>query len=286
MLLNYHSACFYTDEPSTGSHQSFCATCSSESTIFPYSGKTVICNQIVYTVCCSNKFFTIPFLWTDDPYRPSHSSTLADWTALYVDLCHFLQFLLFPTWWLNGTIINAAQILLKEQAAERFVGFQNVALNERLQFKLVEKDRPFVQILHVDGKHWVAATNAGCSKGEVKIFDSAYSHLTLDTKKQICSFLRPQENRIKFVIANMQCQDGPGSCGLYAIAVCAALVAGKDPTTLEWEESSMRRHLYMCILQNRLTPFPLKRHPGSSSTIKEVVIEEEICCKCRMPAES
>ena len=207
-------------------------------------------------------------LQTGNPYHPP---TSANWIA---QLIHYSirVILASPTMWLNGSIINAAQFLLKNQAADRFVGFQDVSTLKE-GFKHVEKEQPFLQILLINGNHWVTTTNAGCTKGEVKVFDSAHNNLTTDTKKQICSMLWLQEDSVKFELVDMQTQRGSGSCGLFAIAVAVELVAGRDPTTCEWEESSMRNHLYMCFRQNRLTSFPLKRCVHS-------------CCKCQMPADT
>ena len=253
------TACFYTDEPSPASHASRCAA--------------------------------IPLLMQIDchAHLPSHSSHShwtayqpAYWTPLYKKILSSKSALL------NGSMINAAQNLLKKQAAGSFVGFQNVALGMTLQFGIVEKDHPFIQILFANGNHWLATTNAGCPKGKVKIFDSAfYGDLALNTKNQICSFLQPQGKRVHFHVLNIQTQHDRCSCGLFAIAVAVELVAGGDPTTCEWKVTSMREHLAMCLQQEHLTPFPQikKSHVYPGSRIRKVV-EEDICCKCRMPADT
>ena len=55
------------------------------------------------------------------------------------------------------------------------------------------------------------------------------SYITLRAKQQICSFLFPMENTVKFNLVNMQVQQDTASCGLFSIAVAAELVAEKDP---------------------------------------------------------
>lgn len=231
-------------------------------------------------MCCFN--YHSACFYTDETSPVSHASRY-DWTAYWTQ-----QILSSKSAWLNGSIINAAQNLLKKQAAGSFVGLQDVALGMTLQFKVVEKDRPFIQILFSNGNHWLATTNAGCPEGKVKIFDSAfYEDLALSTKNQICSFLQPQGKRVDFLVLDMQTQRDSGACGLYAIAVAVELVAGGDPTTCEWKEASMREHLAKCLQQEHFTPFPQMEEsrvcPGSR--IRKVV-EEDICCKCRMPADT
>ena len=189
-----------------------------------------------------------------------------------------------PTGWLNDTIINAAQTLLKQQTTT-YIGFQNTLLGANLQFRPLEMGRPFIQILHVSGNHWITSTNAGCKAGEIKLFDSAVnSYITLRAKQQICSFLLPMENTVKFNLVNMQVQQDTASCGLFSIAVAAELVAGKDPAKCKWDVGRMRDHLIHCFESNKLTPFPRSgtRRVCPGTPFKRV-ITEKIFCKCRMP---
>ena len=93
--------------------------------------------------------------------------------------------------WLNDSIINAAQQLLSESGA-MIQGFQNTLLGKGQKFKALKSDgAPFVQILHVNSNHWITTTNINCEAGEVRVFDSLYKYISLDIKKQVCSFLRP-----------------------------------------------------------------------------------------------
>ena len=241
-------------------------------------------------MCCCNHHSAC--FYTDEP-SPASQASRCDWTAYWTAYRTaywtplFQQILSSGSAWLNGSIINAAQNLLKKQAASSFVGFQNVALGMKLQFKVVEKDHPFLQIILANCNHWLATTNAGCTEGKVKIFDSAfYGDLKLDTKNQICSFLQPQGKRVNFLVLDMQTQRDSGACGLYAIAVAVELVTGaRDPTTCEWKEASMREHLAKCLQQEYLTPFPQMEESRVCPGFRiRKVVEEDICCKCRMPA--
>ena len=111
------------------------------------------------------------------------------------------------TLWLNDAIINAAQMLLKQQAGDNYVGFQSTLLGKNLKYKLVEREKPLLQILHVDTNHWVTITTLDCAQDEVRIFDSAGNdYISLNLKQQICTLLRPQSDRLKFVKVDMQRQ--------------------------------------------------------------------------------
>ena len=48
------------------------------------------------------------------------------------------------TLWLNDAIINAAQMLLKQQAGDNYVGFQSTLLGKNLKYKLVEREKATV----------------------------------------------------------------------------------------------------------------------------------------------
>ena len=187
---------------------------------------------------------------------------------------------------LNDAVINASQTLLKKQTTT-YVGFQNTLLGVNLGYKAIERGKPFIQILHSNGNHWITSTNAGCAAGAVKVFDSAaYTYLTLRDKQQICSFIRPEDSQIKFQLVNMQVQPDSVSCGLFAIAVATELVHNKDPSRCMWDVDQMRKHLVQCLESQQLLPFPLVRErrvcPGSP--FRKVIVEK-IFCKCRMPRD-
>lgn len=177
-------------------------------------------------------------------------------------------------------------MLLKQQTTT-YVGFQDTLLGVNLEFRPLEKGRPFIQILHVNGNHWITSTNAGCKAGEVKIYDSAVnSYITLRAKQQICSFLLPMENTVKFNLVNMQLQPDYVSCGLFSIAVATELVAEKDPAKCKWDVDRMREHLFHCFESQKLTSFPQigERRVCPGTPFKRVIIEQ-IFCKCRMPID-
>ena len=175
-------------------------------------------------------------------------------------------------------------MLLKQQTTT-YVGFQNTLLGVNLQFRTIERGKPFIQILHVNGNHWITSTNAGCAAGAVKIYDSApHAYLTLQVKQQICSFMQPETNQLKFQLANVQIQPDSVSCGLFAIAVATELVNNNDPTRCMWDVDRMRKHLTHCLESQQLTRFPLVRGRKVCPGFRKEVVEK-IFCRCRMPKD-
>ena len=191
-----------------------------------------------------------------------------------------------PIEWLNDSIVNGAQTLLKKHALKvNLQGFQDTLLGCGYHFKCLDPTGgSFVQILHVNNNHWVTATDIGCEPGIVKIYDSKYNYMTLDTKKQICSFLKPKQQVLHFHFVSMQAQPDSSSCGLFAVAVATALTYGTVPSLCKWDVNSMRNHLKCSLEKGILEEFPTvgvrRVCPGSIVT---KVIKEEIYCVCRMP---
>lgn len=187
--------------------------------------------------------------------------------------------------WLNDTIINAAQKLLSK--SEGLQGFQNTLLGKGYQFKRLDpKGRPFVQILHINSNHWATTTNVGCEPGEVLVFDSLYNYISLDTKKQICSFWRPRQEVVQLGLANMQRQPDSSSCGLFAIAVATAIAHGNNPPICcnwEWEASKMREHLRLSLEKEELHEFPMVSISHARKERLKKCVKEQIHCICRMP---
>ena len=190
--------------------------------------------------------------------------------------------------WLNDSIVNAAQLLLSESGA-MIQGFQNTLLGKGHKFKAIKLGgAPFVQILHVNSNHWITTTNINCEAGEVRVFDSLYKpYVSLDIKKQVCSFLKPSSKFLTINIMDMQKQPDSSSCGLFAIAVATALTHGLDPVKLKWDVSKMRRHLQDCLETRKLTNFPIvSERKVCFGSIVSKSVKEAIYCTCRMPLDT
>ena len=180
--------------------------------------------------------------------------------------------------WLNCRLIEAAQLLLKEQYPH-IQGLQSPLYGESKRFRVVEGD--YIQVLNIRKSHWVCVSNVGHGNDDVSMYDSAFTNLCLDTKRQVCSLLKPTCDRLHFNIMNVQRQTNSSDCGLFAIANATELALGKDPQLSVWDTSQMRSHLFTCFVNGKMVSFPLKRQRRELTCKKEFVVS--ICRTCQMP---
>lgn len=82
--------------------------------------------------------------------------------------------------------------------------------------------------------HWITVH---CPMNCVDIYDSMNNYITLQTKEQICSFIRSDLNTLQFCMVNVESQKDFISCGLYAIA---ELCNGGDPVSCLLEHLSIQ----------------------------------------------
>ena len=67
--------------------------------------------------------------------------------------------------WLNDTIMDAAQTLLKELTKGQISGWQTTLYCQRLtMFETIPHGFPFVQIMHVSNSHWITVSNVNTNK--------------------------------------------------------------------------------------------------------------------------
>ena len=89
-----------------------------------------------------------------------------------------------------------------------------------------------------------------CDVGCVHIYDSAYSTISLRTKKLILTFLKPALDYTKFRLVKMPLQTNGNDCGLYAIASATELAFRRTNPFLfhvKWDRRQMRSHLLKCL---------------------------------------
>lgn len=128
--------------------------------------------------------------------------------------------LLSPNEWLNDSIINASQILLKSQTIRPLKGFEDTQRSKKVAF--TQSSGKFVQIIHVSSSHWIAVSNCNCTQiNEVIIYDSLFSGLSNKTKKQICFLIEFPSNihSVRFMVSNMQ-QQSDSSIIVWLICRC------------------------------------------------------------------
>ncbi len=186
--------------------------------------------------------------------------------------------LLNPTAWLTGTLIDAAQILLKK-ANPAMSGLQSVVLGQTMNFDIEPGE--FVQILHNGHGHWLTISTVGNEHPQVEVYDSAYSCCPTICKAQIAALLSTSQPAIELRFMDVQMQAGGYDCGLFAIAFATAVVLGQHPGLFCFDQRKMRQHFKTCLEQGCITMFPLKK---MRRRIKVKTTEPiPVFCHCRMP---
>ena len=133
--------------------------------------------------------------------------------------------------WLNDRHIGAAQQLIK--AEWPFVGgLTNTVKLSSTRHLSVPAGQEAIQIIHL-GNHWVTSTSIG---GNITVYDSMVSQMSLNLKRQIVSMYRPyavgSDGIINVTIKCVQKQRGGSDCGLFAIANSVALANGIPAETV------------------------------------------------------
>ncbi len=204
------------------------------------------------------------------------------------------EILLNPTGWLNDTIMNAAQEMLKKQFPN-LSGLQDVALGLVVNFRI--PGREFLQILHSPINHWVTVSTIDVQNpNTIKLFDSKFAAVTTSLKTQIAALLCTNNETIQVNVVdshsqvkykfcyssfNILCtQMGSCDCGLFAIAYAVAVAFGKDPEVCIFNQEMMRKHLFHCFTEGILTPFPGRASNSATNTLGESI---DVHCYCRMP---
>ena len=194
--------------------------------------------------------------------------------------------LLNPTAWLNDNIIDAAQRLLK-QYSTAICGFQNTLLGAK--FKPETED--FVQILFDGREHWLAVSTVGTKADNVvMVYDSLYKSISSHTKQQVASLMntRSSKSELNVNIMDIHMQSGTNDCGMFAIANATAnataIVHGISPGSQAYKQEDMRTHLAKCLIDGKLTPFPLVKRRRCKNQVKSSQYVK-LYCICRMPED-
>ena len=84
--------------------------------------------------------------------------------------------------WLDDDIINAAQFMLKQQHP-KVGGLQSTTLSEK--FTMEPQPGKFVQVMLINGNHWITISTIGCQKSSINVFDSLHGHLPQHAQKLV-----------------------------------------------------------------------------------------------------
>ena len=86
---------------------------------------------------------------------------------------------------------------------------------------------PFVQILHVEGLHWI--TIYAVHHTFIFIYDSMPPVISHTVQMQAAAILKSPRSEVVFEAQRTMPQEGTSDCGLFAIAYATDLCIGNDP---------------------------------------------------------
>ena len=181
--------------------------------------------------------------------------------------------------WLNDEDINKVMELIKKQFP-LLEGLHNCLIGHSYR-SFPKTDGAFIQILHINGNHWITVQHEPQS-GFVHVYDSMYSSTSFDAKRQIAALLRMKDRQIELKIQPVQYQKGCTDCGVFAVAFATDLAHGCNPSEHQYNQDELRSHFHKCLREVKMTPFPsTQQTPGRPKT--EYI---EVFCTCRLPANN
>ena len=182
---------------------------------------------------------------------------------------------------LTGNVIAVIQQFIKAQYHVPY-GLQDPLCGIRLQF-VVCKEKPFVQVLHDGNYHWVTVSTYNCKPGEVIYMDSLFTgKIKQDVKRQICSLIRHDKEKLTIKVIPVQQQNGSVDCGLFALAFAQYVALHKEyPSLVTFNQFRMRHHVLRALAANKLDPFPTMPEQAKINTEKIFTID--LYCTCRLP---
>ena len=90
--------------------------------------------------------------------------------------------------WLTDKHMDHGQWLISQNYPQA-KGLHSVLAFQSKQPKADSGLQDFVQVLHLSGNHWVAATNIECESNRVEVYDSLYRELSNEHKEHLYTFL-------------------------------------------------------------------------------------------------
>ena len=112
-------------------------------------------------------------------------------------------------------------------------------------------EHPIIQIIFTRNCHWLVASNAFSGDDEVIVYDSLFTNVTKDTFSLITRLFK----RGNISVLQPQKQNGTDDGGLYALAFATSLAYGHDPSTINYNQGMMRKHLIECFENKKMVPF-------------------------------
>ena len=143
--------------------------------------------------------------------------------------------------------------MLKQQHPE-VGGLQSTTLSEKFTMEL--QPGKFVQVVLINGNHWITISTIGCQKSSINVFDSLHGHLPQHAQKLVADIMMSPDHAIDISNMDLQWQSGASDCSVFSVAFATALCFGIDPSTLIFDLQQMGIHLVSCIESEQMMSFP------------------------------
>ena len=187
---------------------------------------------------------------------PSAVKAVAEVEKAWIEDLHLYerekQILEDPHGWLNDALIDAAIGLLRKE-----FGLPDVQATcvQQAEGGLEAAVYQTVQILHLDGNHWVASW---CLRGRVELANSLRGKETEELKRKLAEKYRVMAESGQLTVHKLRVQLQPdgSSCGLFAIANVVEVLNGQDCTKAMYNLKEMRPHLAKCLENRKMNVFP------------------------------
>ena len=157
---------------------------------------------------------------------------------------------LSSTVWLDDTIMNRTQGILREQFGA--AGFQDTTLGTQL-FDVLRSE--FIQILHTSKNDWLIISTIGLPASEINVYDSLYQSLSQCTIDQIFAVMFSTNDGVHVRFIDVEQQSNNSDCGVYAIAYATSLCFSENISCIQCCVSKMRSHLVSCLEDGQMSPF-------------------------------
>ena len=183
--------------------------------------------------------------------------------------------------WVNDSLIDAGQKLLKQAFGDKIEGLQDLCLTQTLVLNVCSGE--FVQVLNKGDCHWYTISTIGCQHpATVRVYDSASKYITYRNKKEKASLLYTSETKITLHYMNVHIQMGGTDCGLFSLAYATALCHGVDSTSCIYDQQQMRKHFWHCLTNRTMQVVPLNwKRQIMPQPVK--VENFAVYCHCRLP---
>lgn len=92
-------------------------------------------------------------------------------------------------------------------------GLQSIVLAER--FALIPQPEEFVQVLSLNGNHWIVVSTTGCPPATVNVSDSLHGTLSAVAKCLVADVLQTKSSELTLQYVDVQWQSNACDCGLF-----------------------------------------------------------------------